>query len=280
METTLFADDACFSFGHNNINILEQKVNSELEKIGTWFQNNKLALNIEKTNFILIHRRKQEINLQLKLNGSTLTRKSQLKYLGVTIDEKLNWKPHVTNCVTKLNKCLWAVSKLRPYANISTLRLVYFSLAYPYIQYGIPTWGGACQTTLQPLSVKQKLIIKCMLFQSYRTSSSPLFSQLGLLKLNEVYKLQIGKILYNQIKQNNIIIIHNLTSLSDIHSYSTRSANNQNFHLPLVHSNLGKTALTYQGPIIWNSVPNDIKNSSIYQFKFLLKKHFLKSYLP
>ena len=119
-----------------------------------------------------------------------------------------------------------------------------------------------------------------MLFQSYRTSSSPLFSQLGLLKLKEVYKLQIGKIIYNQIKQNNIIIIHNLTSLSDIHSYSTRSANNQNFHLPLVHSNLGKTALTYQGPIIWNSVPNNIKNSSIYQFKFLLKKHFLKSYLP
>ena len=278
MKTTLFADDACFSFGPNNINILEQKVNTELVKIGTWFQNNKLSLNIDKTNFILIHRRNQEINLQLKLNGSLLARKNKIKYLGVTIDQKLNWKPHISNCVTKLNKCLWAVSKLRAYTNVSTLRLIYFSLAYPYIQYGIPRWGGACQTTLQPLLVKQKLIVKCMLHQSYRTSSSPLFSQLGLLKINEVYKFQIGKLLFNQIRKNNNII-QNLRSLSDLHAYNTRSVNNQNLYIPSVNSNLGKTSLTYHGAIIWNSIPTEIRNSSIYNFKFLLRKYFLKNYL-
>lgn len=117
-----------------------------------------------------------------------------------------------------------------------------------------------------------------MLHQSYRTSSSPLFSQLGLLKINEVYKFQIGKLLFNQIRKNNNII-QNLTSLSDLHAYNTRSVNNQNLYIPSVNSNLGKTSLTYHGAIIWNSIPTEIRNSSIYNFKFLLRKYFLKNYL-
>ena len=173
---------------------------------------------------------------------------------------------------------LLAVLKLSAYTNVQNLTLIHFLLAYPYIQYGIPTWGGACQTTLQPLLVKQKLIVKCMLHQSYRTSSSPLFSQLGLLKINEVYKFQIGKLLFNQIRKNNNII-QNLTSLSDLHAYNTRSVNNQNLYIPSVNSNLGKTSLTYHGAIIWNSIPTEIRNSSIYNFKFLLRKYFLKNYL-
>ena len=92
-----------------------------------------------------------------------MLQKEQTKYLGVTIDAKLNWKPHVHNCTSKLNKCLWPITKLRPYTSIPTLKLLYYSLAYPFIQYCISSWGGACQTTLQPLLIKQKIIIKTIL---------------------------------------------------------------------------------------------------------------------
>ena len=279
MQTTLFADDACFSYGSTNIDNLEQKVNSELTKIGTWFQENKLALNIDKTHFILIHRKNKNTDIQINLNGTRLSQKSQIKYLGVIIDEKLNWKPQVNSCVTKLNKCLWAISKLRRFTNTSTLRLIYFSFAYPYLQYGISSWGGACQSTLQPLLVKQKFIVKCMLFQSYSTPSSPLFSQLGLLKLNEVYKFQICQLIFNQLK-NNITILPNLASLSDIHSHNTRSANKQILYIPFYNSNLGKSSLSYNGTSVWNSIPIEIRNSSTLKFKRLLKKHFLENYLP
>ncbi len=204
MEVTLFADDACFNFGHNNVNTLEQQVNLELNKVSTWIQNNKLTLNVEKTYFMLIHRRNQSTKLNLKLNGSLITQKDQVKYLGIVIDDKLNWKPHIKNCVSKLNKCMWAITKLRHYTNVSTLKLIYFSLAYPYIQYCISSWGGACKTTLQPLLVKQKLLVKTILKQSYTSPSSPLFYQLGLLKLQEVYKFQIGKLMFNQIMKNKI----------------------------------------------------------------------------
>lgn len=278
MEVTLFADDACFNFAHHNSNILEQQVNQELEKISTWFQDNKLTLNVEKTNFMLIHRRNQPIELNLKLNGIKITQKDQIKYLGIFIDEKLNWKPHINSCITKLNKCMWAITKLRPYTSLSTLRLVYYSLAYPYIQYCISSWGGACKTTLQPLLVKQKLLVKTMLQQSYTSPSSPLFHQLGLLKLQDVYKFQIGKLMYNQIRKNNVIC-QNLSSLPAVHSYNTRSSNKCNYFIPSVSSNLGKTSFSYCGPVLWNSLPVEIKSATNFQYKSVLKNHLLESYL-
>ena len=145
--------------------------------------------------------------------------------------------------------------------------MVYFTLAYPYVQYCISSWGGASHTTLQPLIVKQKMIIKTMLFKNYITPSSPLFYQLRILKLKEVYDLQIGKLMFKQVRNNNVIC-QNISSLSTVHSYNTRSSKS-NYFIPTVHSNLGKTSFTYYGPIIWNSIPNQIKQLS--QFKFLFK---------
>ena len=160
MQTTLFADDACFNLGHQCVQTLEKLVNIELDKLSLWFKENKLSLNVGKTNFVMIHRRRQNIRLQLKLNGALLEQKDSIKYLGVVIDQKLNWKSHITNCTAKLGKCLWAINKLRQYTTIPILKLVYFALAYPHIQYCISSWGGACKTSLQPLFVKQKIIIK------------------------------------------------------------------------------------------------------------------------
>ena len=94
------------------------------------------------------------------LNNATLEEKDQVKYLGVTIDKRLDWKAHINSCTSKLNRCIWAISKLRRYTSLSTLKQVYYSLAYPYIQYCISTWGGAPKSTLQPLLIKQKRIIK------------------------------------------------------------------------------------------------------------------------
>ena len=279
MSATLFADDACFNLGHENPLTLQCHVNGELEKISAWFRENRLSLNVEKTNFIVIHRRNKPIKLHIKLNGVQLSENDQVKYLGVTIDQKLNWKPQIRNCTSKLSKCLWAITKLRPYTNTSTLKLVYFSLAYPYLQYCISSWGGACQTNLQPLLVKQKLIVKTMLYEKYISPSSPLFLKLGLLKLPEIYSFQVGKLMFNQIRKNHNVS-ENISSLNSTHIYNTRSSYNQNYYVPSVNSNIGKTSFRYSGPLVWNSLPKNIKTSTKFQFKHLLKNHLLNIYSP
>ena len=123
MQATMFADDACFTFGHACSKFLEDSVNVELVKISKWFSSNKLTLNVDKTCFLLIHRKREQISLGLKLNGTSLAQKNEIKYLGVTIDQKLNWKSHINYCTAKLSKCLWAITRLCRYTNTPTLKI-------------------------------------------------------------------------------------------------------------------------------------------------------------
>ena len=279
METTLFADDACFNYGHKCPTLLQKIVNTELEKISKWYYNNKLSLNADKSNFILIHKRKQQINVKLKLNEINLEQKHSVKYLGITIDDRLTWKPHINNCLQKLNKCLFAIYKLRPYVSLPTLKLVYNSLAYPHLQYCLSIWGGASPTSLKPLLIKQKRIIRAMLFEPNISPSSPLFFKLNLLKLDEIYSFKLGLLMHKQINVKNSLEL-NFPLISSVHGHSTRLSIGNNFYIQTVNTDLGKTAFSYSAPKNWNSIPNDVRTSSTFSFKFVYKKYLLNRYLP
>ena len=121
---------------------------------------NRLVLNAKKTNFMLLHRNNQSYDITIKLNGTEIARKNEIKYLGVTLDQKLTWKSQIDYLSKKMSKCMWAICKLRPYTNLQTLRLIYFSLAYPHLQYCVSSWGSSPKTTLRPLIAKQKFLLE------------------------------------------------------------------------------------------------------------------------
>lgn len=156
--------------------------------------------------------------------------------------------------------------------------MIYYSVAFPFLKYCITTWGGASKTILDPLSRKQRIIIRCILHQPYKSPSSPLFHSLNILKLEDVYKLQMGKLMHKHYK-NKISTSNHLTSISSIHSHNTRSMLNGNYYLPSVRTNLGKTSFCFNGPKVWNSFPDTIRNSSDFMFKRNLKKHLIEKYV-
>ena len=90
----LFADDTFLSLSSPNFNELKKKTNNEIRKIFNWLVANKLTLNIKKSQFMIISKRKG-VNFnafKLKINGVALERCSAYKYLGLWIDEGLTWK--------------------------------------------------------------------------------------------------------------------------------------------------------------------------------------------
>jgi len=61
--------------------------------------------------------------------------------------------------------------------------------------------------------------------------------------------------------------------LSSIHYHSTRLATSRNLFLPRVNSSSGKCSLKFSSPKVWSSIPDDIKFSTIFEWK--LKEHLL-----
>ena len=67
---------------------LEKKVNKELKNLYLWLSVNRLALNIEKTNFVIFHPYNKPIkhNVTIKIHKKAITEKQSIKYLGILID--------------------------------------------------------------------------------------------------------------------------------------------------------------------------------------------------
>ena len=90
----LFADDTTLLFGHKNLKVLEQVVNSELSKVSEWLVVNKLSLNIKKSNYVIFCPSQKKFNKEISIkmydnsaNGfCSLEHKDFVKFLGIVID--------------------------------------------------------------------------------------------------------------------------------------------------------------------------------------------------
>ena len=109
LDPIMFADDTNLFYSHKNIHQLFAKVNEELEKIEDWFKANKLSLNNKKTKYTLFHKNSIKDDLPLKLPdlkiaNNEIERKKAIKFLGVMLDENVNWQEHIRTVENKIAK--------------------------------------------------------------------------------------------------------------------------------------------------------------------------------
>ena len=80
----LFADDTFLCSQNDNLILLENEVNHELEKVFIWLASNKLTLNIGKSKFMFLSNKKKDvIQLDIRIHGKQLESCDTYKYLGV-----------------------------------------------------------------------------------------------------------------------------------------------------------------------------------------------------
>ena len=273
----MFADDACLSSDHDDPAKLENIINLELVKVSNWLKSNKLFVNHSKSNFLIFTKKRIKHNFEILLDNLKLNQAHSTKYLGVIINDKLDWKDHIANLRSKLSRNSYAISKLKPYVNKATLKLTYYSLIYPHLQYCISSWGGAANSNLDPIIKLQKRLIRNICYQPARSHTNPLFYENEILKVKDIHKLQMAKLMHKYYKNNTNIPIQS-TILTDKHNYNTRLSLSNNYFIPRPRTNIALSSLQYLGPKIWQSIPPELKNQSFYSFKQKYKKHLIQSY--
>ena len=135
LKFVLFADDTNIFCSGNSPVELQVILNQELSKLYVWFSVNKLALNMEKTNYILFRNRPPDFDLNIRINNIKLPRVQSTKFLGIVIDEKINWKSHILAVKGKLSKTLSILYKASKLINYEGMLTSYYSLFMPYLCY-------------------------------------------------------------------------------------------------------------------------------------------------
>ena len=125
-----FADDTCFLNIQNTISKINKSLSKDLKELSFCLNANKIALNVAKTEVILFETKRKSCNtdLRLKLCRKGLYETKYLRYLGIKIDENLNWKNHIHNLASKLNRANAVLAKLRHFVNSEILRSSYFAI--------------------------------------------------------------------------------------------------------------------------------------------------------
>ena len=142
-STTLFADDTYLTLSDKNLTDLKNRANDQLKDIDIWLRSNKLSLNYSKTKYILINEQPQisvQYKFKLVINQNIIERATSVKYLGVYLDEKMTWSNHVQQLLLQLAKTSGIFYRLREYVTRETLCMLYYSLVYSRVQYGISIW--------------------------------------------------------------------------------------------------------------------------------------------
>ena len=191
--------------------------------------------------------------------------------------------------------------RIRHYVNDKTLTMIYYCLIYPHLLYGIPIWGNADNIHLKSVITLQKKAVRTISnkFNNIYTifklpgnpdifwfvdsfvkePSSPIFKNLNFLKIQDIFSTETLKFVYDSLNKCNPSQFHEYFHFPlDIHN--TAANRHSDLDTPHVRTvTYGIKSIKYTGCILWNNLPDVIKNSLTKRgFSKSVKKHFINSY--
>ena len=166
-EFILFADDTNTFVSDETEYKTYDAANKVLEAINVYMYANKLHINHNKVFYIHFRPKggnatSQGDNLNLKLGGKNIKQVTQTKFLGVIIDEKLTWLPHVNYLENKLKSSIGIINRIRDCIPLSMHKSIYHTLFECHLSYGLTVWGGIPENRLKPLFTLQKQCVRIL----------------------------------------------------------------------------------------------------------------------
>jgi hypothetical protein len=284
MLPILFADDTNLLYSNSSLSTLVNVVNHELNKLHIWFAANKLSVNVGKTNYMMFGTKNKLINgvyPKIVLNGTELEKTSTSKFLGVTIDECLNWHAQIATVGCKISRGIGILRKLQYKVSSEILLLLYNVLIKPHLMYCNIVWGSTLISSLEPIVLLQKAALRLIARVPFRAHSAVLFKRYGVLKINDINKLLVMSFIYRSIF---CAIPRELSGFfsyfkffENLNLYNTRHGN---YIVPKYSRiNVRKFCIFCSGVDLWNSMNELIKNSaSEKNLKKLFTDWTLQSY--
>ena len=180
--TSMFADDTTLTTEGKSIEEIQSHLNIDLEDVHRWLPTNKLTLNKEKTEYMIIGSRQRlskiNINPTISLGETNIKRVKQTKTPGIIIDEQLLWKNQISAIVTKVSKGIGMLRRMKAYVPQKILITVYKALILPHFDYCSLVWENCSNYLLDKLEKMQNRTARIITGKSYEVRSAEILKEL------------------------------------------------------------------------------------------------------
>lgn len=262
-DCILYVDDTTIIVKGKSLSEIKEKPTLVIKAIYNLFASLNLALNLEKTTYMLFNN--DYVDLNLEVNSVKISPAVSTKFLGLCISSNLSWKPQIQSITKCLNKGIFVLKQTGKSINRNHNQLVFNAFIQSYLSFGILLWGGLSGnlTQLEALFKKQKRALRLLLgISDQRTSCRGLFKKCNSMTLFGMY-LYFAALYAKKHLANH--------SYASVHQHNTRNKNNifQNHCLEgEVRGNCIK---------IFNKLPLCIKSIDDYLvFKRKLKRYVIE----
>ena len=200
----LFADDTCLILNNPRASALETACNLKLHNLYKWCNANKLQINPPKSAVLTIPSKlnSPKLDLNINYNASPISCHESCYYLGVYIDSKMQFKTNIKLIEVKIAKAVGILNKLRFFFPKTTLLLLYCALVHPHLLYALPVWGCTFSSYLIKLQCLQNKAIRIIFNSNRLTSVTTNFHALEILKIEDLFKYEVDKLMFQFSKKN------------------------------------------------------------------------------
>lgn len=177
-ETACYADDTAVYASANQTGAICRRLQKSLIRIENFFDKWKIKINPTKTQAVIFPydgRRRRNPTTQLTLNGIQIPFANSAKYLGVTLDRRLRFGPHIGEIRTKATKCMAALYPLigrRSFLSVKNKLLIYRAVIRPVLTYASPIWCTSAVSNRKQLQVIQNKCLKMIFRLPWRMSTT------------------------------------------------------------------------------------------------------------
>ena len=286
-KSVVYADDTTVIIRGNTISEAVQKANLILQQYYNYFTNNKLTLNETKTKYMIFAKKNKRVNSNqniVKINDVILEQVKSIKFLGLIINENLNWNEHKLHVKQKIQRSLGILYRCRQIMNLEECINMYKSFIVPYLLYWLPVGGSTISSDNDPIIKTQNKVLS-VLTNTRRTGDAWSYVCNTVLPVKELYKLEIAKFCFKHSRKILPTTFSDTimpTFAFNIHNITTRHSKYHNYQFESHQlSTKAYNSFTTNCIRIWNSVPRllklqaDIQGCSVKNFTIKLRDHYL-----
>ena len=221
---------------------------------------NKLTLNCSKSYLGIFHTKNKHIPeglYEIVVDDVTITRSASVKFIGLHIDENLNWNIHIDSLIMTLVKYSGIFNQLKYNVSNQLARKLYYAFVYSNISFGIEVYSKWSDTSLGRLQVIQNKLLKLLLRLNPYTSTNLLHSDLNILKTKDLYNTSLLLFVHANLQGDCPAAVKNYFVRRNS-AYNTRQTGHLEYRRAWL--DLGTSRVQYDAAELWNILSDIIKN--------------------